>query len=138
MNDSKIFTSAKEYFESQPENIKKALFDLKDCIYKAAPKAIEMMNYNIPAYALVEGGKRDHQIMLAGYKKHVGLYPHPTVMEKFDTELSEYKKGKGSVQFPLDSVIPYNLVKKIVKFRVKECRSKMSSKPRKKKRPKPT
>ncbi len=118
MSNSRIFNSAKEYFECQPEKVKKVLFELRDCIYKAAPKAIEMMNYNIPAYALTEGGKRDKQIMLAGYKEHVGLYPHPTVMEKFESELSEYKKGKGSVQFPLDKALPSELIIKMIKYRL--------------------
>ena len=56
--------------------------------------------------------------MIAGYKNHVGLYPHPTVMEKFDNELSIYKKGKGSVQFPIDRPLPKQLIVKMVKYRV--------------------
>lgn len=118
MTASKEYKSAKDYFESQPEMIRQALIELRDCIYEAEPNAIEMINYNIPAYALIEGGKRDQQIMIAGYKKHVGLYPHPTVMEKFDNELSEYKKGKGSVQFPIDRPLPKQLIVKMVKYRV--------------------
>ena len=56
--------------------------------------------------------------MIAGYKKHVGLYPHPTTMEKFDEELSEYKRGKGSVQFSLDKPIPKNLIERMIKYRL--------------------
>ena len=118
MTDSKEFKTVKDYFESQPEMIREALIELRDCIYEAEPNAIEMINYNIPAYALIEGGKRDQQIMIAGYKKHVGLYPHPTVMEKFNNELSDYKKGKGSVQFPIDRPLPKQLIVKMVKHRV--------------------
>jgi uncharacterized protein YdhG (YjbR/CyaY superfamily) len=81
MSDSKDFKTVKDYFDSQPEMTKKALIELRDCIYEAEPNAIEMFNCNIPAYALIQGDKRDKQIMIAGYKKHVGLYPHPTVME---------------------------------------------------------
>ncbi|MDP3831991.1 MAG: hypothetical protein Q8Q47_12015, partial [Ignavibacteriaceae bacterium] len=69
-------------------------------------------------YALVKGGKREEQIMIAGYKKHVGLYPHPTVMDKFDKELEGYKKGKGSVQFPIDKPLPKALIVKMVKYRM--------------------
>jgi len=118
MKDSNEYKTVKEYFDSQPEMTKEALFQMRDCIYEAEPNAIEMINYNIPAYALIEGGKRDQQIMIAGYKKHVGLYPHPTVIEKFDNELSDYKKGKGSVQFPVDRPLPKELIIKMIKHRV--------------------
>jgi len=111
------FKTVDEYFDSQPENAREALLELKDCILKAEPNATELLNYNIPAYALVKNGKRDQQIMIAGYKKHVGLYPHPTTMEKFDSELSEYKRAKGSVQFPLNKPLPKELIIRMVKYR---------------------
>ncbi len=63
-------------------------------------------------------GKRVEQIMIAGYKKHVGLYPHPTTMEKLDTELSAYKQAKGSVQFPLDKPLPKELIEKMIRYRM--------------------
>ncbi|OEK00735.1 hypothetical protein BFP97_04070 [Roseivirga sp. 4D4] len=112
------FKSVNEYFDSLPENTKEVLLELKDCILKAKPNATELLNYNIPAYALVENGKREQQIMIAGYKKHVGLYPHPTTMEKFDTELSEFKRSKGSVQFPLDKPLPKELIIRMIKYRI--------------------
>ncbi|MBO0321968.1 DUF1801 domain-containing protein [Muricauda sp. CAU 1633] len=117
MKTSYEFTTAAEYFEHQPEATQKALMELRECILSAAPQAIEMINYNIPAYALVEGGKRDQQIMIAGYKKHVGLYPHPKVMEKFTDKLSAYKQGKGSVQFPLDQPLPKSLIIEMIQYR---------------------
>lgn len=122
MTDSRLFKTVEDYFDSQPEMIRKALIELRDCIYEAEPNTIEMINYNIPAYALIEGGKRDQQIMIAGYKKHVGLYPHPTVIEKFYNELSKYKKGKGSVQFPIHSPLPKQLIVKMVKHRVERIK----------------
>ncbi|KJS05625.1 MAG: hypothetical protein VR77_07585 [Flavobacteriales bacterium BRH_c54] len=112
------FKNADEYFDAQPENIRKVLLELKECILKAEPNATELLNYNIPAYALVVNGKREQQIMIAGYKKHVGLYPHPTTMEKFDSELSEYKRAKGSVQFPLDKPLPKELIVRMIKYRI--------------------
>ncbi|RKN79696.1 iron chaperone [Ulvibacterium marinum] len=117
MTDSKIPQSFLDYLATQPEKTQAALRQLRDCILKAAPDSTEMFNYNIPAFALVEGGKREQQIMIAGYKKHVGLYPHPTTMEKFDTELSAYKRGKGSVQFPLDKPLPKDLIVGMIKYR---------------------
>ena len=115
---AKTFKTIDDYINSQPEGAKKVLQELKECILKASPNAIELFNYNIPAFALVKGGKREQQIMMAGYKKHVGFYPHPTVMEKFDKELEGYKKGKGSVQFPIDKPLPKELIIKMVKYRV--------------------
>ena len=76
-----------------------------------------MMNYNIPAFALIEGGKRDQQIMIAGYKKHLGFYPHPSAIENFLDELKVYKVGKGSVQFPVSKPLPKDLIIKMVNYR---------------------
>lgn len=112
------YKNVDEYFDAQSENTRKMLLELKECILKAEPNATELLNYNIPAYALVENGKREQQIMIAGYKKHVGLYPHPTNMEKFDSQLSEYKRAKGSVQFPLDKPLPKELIVRMIKYRV--------------------
>ncbi len=111
------YKNVNEYFDAQPDNVRKKLLELKECILKVEPEATELLNYNIPAYALVENGKREQQIMIAGYKKHVGLYPHPTTMEKFESELSEYKRAKGSVQFPLDRPMPKELIIRMIKYR---------------------
>ena len=119
MSDKKTYQTIDEYIEDQPETVQKALNVLRECILKAAPDASETFNYNIPAFTLVEGGKREQQIMMAGYPNHVGLYPHPTTMERFTEELAVFKTGKGSVQFPLDQPIPKTLVVKMVKYRLK-------------------
>ena len=99
MSGKAEFKNAVEYFDPQPENVRKTLLELKECILKAEPYATELLNYNIPAYALVENGKREQQIMIAGYKKHVGLYPHPTTMEKFDSELTDINERKVRFSF---------------------------------------
>ena len=112
------YKSIDEYLNDQPENVRTALTGLRDCILTAVPEAVEMVNYNIPAYALIKDGKRDQQIMIAGYKNHVGLYPHPSVMEKFEKELEGFKKGKGSVQFPLDKPLPRDLIIRMIKYRM--------------------
>lgn len=117
MTDKKVYKTVDAYIEAQGQDVQEKLKELKDCIMTAVPEATEMFNYGIPAFALVEGGKRDQQIMIAGYKKHVGLYPHPTVMEKFDKPLEKYKKGKGSVQFPLDQALPKDLIIDMVRYR---------------------
>ncbi len=107
-----------DYFNAQPEKVKVALLELREYILEAAPDAEELLNYNIPAYTLVKGGKREQQIMIAGYKHHIGLYPHPTTMAHFERELSGFKRGKGSVQFPLDQPLPQDLIIRMIRFRL--------------------
>ncbi len=106
------------YISTQPSETQRALEELRSYIWQVAPQVSELMNYNIPAFALVEGGKRDKQIMIAGYSKHVGFYPHPATIETFSEQLSEYKFAKGSVQFPLNKPIPKELVMAMVKCRL--------------------
>lgn len=107
-----------EYILGQPPETQRALQELRSLIWDSAPYVGELMNYNIPAFALIEGGKREQQIMIAGYKKHVGFYPHPDIIELFSAQLSDYKFAKGSVQFPLNKPIPKSLVVKMIKQRV--------------------
>ena len=106
------------YINSFEGKTKEYLKQLRLLIREVVPDTSELLNYNIAAFTLIEGGKREEQIMIAGYKKHVGLYPHPTTMEKFDNELSEYKKGKGSIQFPLDKPLPKDLIQRMIKYRM--------------------
>lgn len=113
------FETVDEYIDSQPDEQAALLRVLRDVILEAVPGAFETFNYGVPAFALVENGKRDQQIMIAGFKNHVGLYPHPTAIEKFEKELSVFKQGKDSIQFPLEKPIPRTLVLKIVKYRMK-------------------
>lgn len=118
MSGKTKFTSAHEYFNAQPTKTRSSLYAIKECILRIVPTATELINYGIPAYALIKGGKRDHQIMIAGYERHVGFYPHPSTMEKFEPELTNYKRGKGSVQFPLDRPLPLALIEKMVSYRM--------------------
>lgn len=108
-----------EYINEQPEPQAKRLEELRQAILSAVPGAVETFNYGVPAFGLVEDGKRDQQIMIGAFKNHVGIYPHPTTILKFEKDLSCFKQGKGSVQFPLDEVIPEKLIIKMVKYRKK-------------------
>ena len=112
------------YISEQPEEVQRALQEVRSYIKSAAPEAKEMMNYQIPAFALITGGKRDQQIMIAGYKKHVGFYPHPSTIERFKNELTGYKSSKGSVQFPIDEPMPKELIIRMVKYRLAEATKK--------------
>jgi uncharacterized protein YdhG (YjbR/CyaY superfamily) len=87
------FGTIDEYISSQPEEHATLQQDLRDAILEAVPDAVEMFNYGVPAFALVKNGKRDQQIMIAGFKNHVGMYPHSTVIKKFEKELSVFKQG---------------------------------------------
>jgi uncharacterized protein YdhG (YjbR/CyaY superfamily) len=84
-------------------------------IKKAAPKAGETIKYRIPTFTL-----NGNLIFVAAFTNHIGLYPAPRRAEQFKKELSGYKGGKGTVQFPLDGPIPYGLITRIVKFRVRQ------------------
>ena len=119
MKKDNQFSTFDEYIENQSDDVKEFLLELTECILSVVPDATKMINYNIPSFALIDGGKRDQQIMIAGYKKHVGFYPHPTTIEKFWDELDGYKKAKGSVQFPLSKPLPKQLITEMVKFRKK-------------------
>ena len=118
MHKAQAYSSVEEYLAAQTEQAQKALLELKECILAVAPNAQELLNYNIPAYTLMENGKREQQIMIAGYPNHVGLYPHPTTMEQFEPELKAYKRGKGSVQFPLNKPLPKELIIRMIQYRL--------------------
>ncbi|TNE54707.1 MAG: DUF1801 domain-containing protein [Bacteroidetes bacterium] len=114
------FETIDDYIANQPEETQVVLQELRDIIKEAAPDAVEVLNYKVPSFTLVPGGKRDQQIMMAGYAKFVGFYPFPTTMQKFSDELKGYKQGKGSVQFPLNKALPKDLIIRMVRFRREE------------------
>lgn len=104
-----------EYLLGFPEEVKVKLEQLRHTIRKAAPAAEEMISYGMPGYQY-----HGMLVYFAGYKNHIGFYATPTGHDAFKKELSVYKEGKGSVQFPLTEKLPLSLVTKIVKFRVKQ------------------
>jgi uncharacterized protein YdhG (YjbR/CyaY superfamily) len=118
----KHFKTIDEYITAFPENIQNILEELREVISKSAPEAEETINYGIPTFKL--NGK--NLVHFAAYKNHIGFYPSPSGIEAFGKEISQYKSSKGAVQFPLDKPIPYDLVKKIVIFRVEENLNKKS------------
>lgn len=103
------------YIATFPADVQEMLQQVRNTIRKAAPDAEEAIKYAMPAYVL-----NGNLVYFAGYKHHIGFYATPTGHEAFAKELSKYKQGKGSVQFPIDEPMPLKLIEKIVKFRVKE------------------
>lgn len=128
MNENKTqFTNIDEYIALFPEEIKEILTNIRNLIKENAPEATEKISYQMPTFFL-----NGNLIHFAAFKHHIGLYPTPTGIDAFKEELSKYKGAKGSVQFPLDQPIPYELIKRILLYRVEESTKKADSKLKKK------
>jgi len=104
-----------EYIAGFPRDVQEILEQMRLTIREAAPDAEETISYRMPTFTL-----KGNLVHFAAHKKHIGLYPTPSGIEKFEDELSAYRSSKGAVQFPLDRPIPFDLISEIVKFRVKE------------------
>ena len=109
------FNTIDEYIMQFPTEVQEKLKTLKKVIKEAAPEAEEKISYKMPTFTL-----HGNLVHFAGYKNHIGLYPTPSGIEAFKEELSKYKGAKGSVQFPIKEPLPYELIIKIVKYRVIE------------------
>jgi len=110
-----IHETIDDYIADFPPDVQAILDKLRATIRKAAPDAEEAMKYRLPTFVL-----HGNLVHFGAFKKHIGFYATPTGNEKFRKELAVYEGAKGSVQFPLDKPIPYDLVCRMVKFRVKE------------------
>lgn len=104
-----------EYIAGFPPDVQEILEKIRVTIRKAAPDAKETIKYQMPTFTL-----KGNLVHFAAFKTHIGFYPTPSGIEKFKDELAVYEGAKGSVQFPLDKPIPYDLIDRIVKFRAKE------------------
>jgi uncharacterized protein YdhG (YjbR/CyaY superfamily) len=122
------FRDIEHYHSVFPEEVREKLEVLRNAIKQAAPKAMEVISYNMPAF-------RQHGVLVyyAAYKAHIGLYPTGSPIKAFTEELEGYKTSKGAIQLPLDKPIPKTLVKKIVKYRAEEDAFKAMAKAKKKK-----
>ena len=114
------FKSVDEYIKTFPTDIQLLMDKVRKTIIEKTPEAVESIAYGMPAYKT--NGKP--LVYFAGFKNHIGFYATPTGHAEFANELSKYKQGKGSVQFSLDKPIPFDLIGRIVEFRVKENISK--------------
>ena len=108
-----------QYIAGFPPDVQKLLQKIRMTIRKAAPDAREAIKYQIPTFTL-----NGNLIHFAAYKKHIGLYPVPRGSGEFKDELSAYEGGKGTARFPLDEPIPFDLIGRIVKYRVREMAKK--------------
>jgi uncharacterized protein YdhG (YjbR/CyaY superfamily) len=107
--------SIDEYIAGFPQDVQDILQKIRATIREAAPEAEEAIKYGIPTFTL-----KGNLVHFGAYKKHIGFYPTPSGIETFRQELSAYEGDKGTIRFPLDKPIPYNLIRQIVEYRVQE------------------
>lgn len=104
-----------EYIAGCPSDVREILEQIRMTIRKAAPEAEETIKYLMPTFTL-----NGNLIHFAAHKNHIGLYPAPRGAAELKDELSAYEGEKSTVRFPLDKPIPFDLIARIVKFRVKK------------------
>jgi len=104
-----------EYIKAAPKETQEKLREMRACIREAAPKAKESLKWGMPAFSY-----RRILVMFAAFKHHIGFFPTPPAVKAFAKNLSKFKTGKGSIQFPLEKPLPLSLIRKITAFRVRE------------------
>ncbi len=112
-----------EYIASFPKDIQEILQQVRATVHEAAPEAKEKISYQMPTFTL-EG----NLVHFAAFKNHIGFFPTPSGVASFQKELSAYKTSKGTIRFPLDEPVPFDLIRKIVLVRVKENLAKAAAK----------
>jgi uncharacterized protein YdhG (YjbR/CyaY superfamily) len=114
------------YIAAFPADVQEILQKIRALVRAEAPDAQEAISYGMPTFKL-----NGNLVHFAAFQHHIGFYPVPSGIEQFKSELSVYRQGKGSVQFPLDQPIPYDLIRKVVAFRVQENSQKAAAKKKK-------
>ena len=109
------FQTIDAYIASFPAEVQAILQRVRETIRAAAPGATEAIAYGIPTFKL-----KGNLVHFAAYQKHLGFYPAPRGIEAFKDELAAYQTGKGTLQFPLDQPIPYELIARITAYRAEE------------------
>jgi uncharacterized protein YdhG (YjbR/CyaY superfamily) len=109
------FNDIDEYIATFPKDIQGKLEGMRSAIKEAAPEAEEVISYGMPAFKM-----NRVLVYFAAFKSHIGFYPMASGISAFKDELSRYKQSKGAVQFPIEEVVPLDLVRRMVKFRVEE------------------
>lgn len=112
-----------EYIGQFPKEVQETLRQLRAVIKKAAPDATERISYQMPTYTM-----NRNLVHFAAYKNHIGFYPAPSGIDTFKAQLSLYEGSKGTVRFPIDAPLPFGLIERIVRFRVREDKARAKSK----------
>jgi uncharacterized protein YdhG (YjbR/CyaY superfamily) len=113
--ETKQYKTIDEYIAASPKDVQATLQKLRRVIHEAAPDAQEVISYNMPAFK-----QNGILVYFAAFKNHIGFYPTSSGVAAFRKDLSAYDTAKGTVRFPLDKPIPFELVSRIVKFRAQE------------------
>jgi uncharacterized protein YdhG (YjbR/CyaY superfamily) len=123
-----IAATVDDYIAGCPDDVQAILEKVRATIKKVAPEAQEGISYQIPTF------KRNGTflIYLAGFKKHVSLYPILSECQGLEEELAPYRSGRATAKFPLDKPIPFALIEKIIKFMVQENERRTATKPKRK------
>ncbi len=108
------FNSIDEYIATFPDETQKVLEEVRALIKSIVPDARENISYQIAAFEV--NGK--NFIHIAGWKKHISIYPIPAGTDAFNNEIAKYADGKGTVKFPLDKPLPVKLIEKAIKYRL--------------------
>lgn len=119
-------TSIDQYIAEAPREVQEKLINLRSVIKTEVPQAEERIAYGMPTFS-----QEGNLVHFAAFKNHIGFFPAPSGIENFNEELAKYKTSKGTVQFPLDEEIPMDLVREIVRFRLKENLAKAAAKRKK-------
>jgi uncharacterized protein YdhG (YjbR/CyaY superfamily) len=128
MKPQSVPSNIDAYIAQFPPEIQLILNQMRNLILQAAPESKEVISYQMPAFQY-----KGILVYFAAYTKHIGFYPTPSAIEKFKSELSEYKTSKGAVQFPINQPLPQDLITRMVQFRVRENEMKADLKVRSKK-----
>jgi uncharacterized protein YdhG (YjbR/CyaY superfamily) len=115
MENKKAAHTIDEYIANYPKNIQSILEELRQAIRETAPDAKEVISYQMPAFK-----QNGILVWFAAFKSHIGFFPKASAIEAFKNKLAPYQISKGTVRFPLNEPLPLELIKEIVKFRVKE------------------
>jgi uncharacterized protein YdhG (YjbR/CyaY superfamily) len=111
-----------EYIRAFPKPVQKKLESIRRLVRKLAPEAQEKISYQIPTFYL-----NGNLVHFAAFKSHIGFYPTPSGINEFQEELSKYKNGKGSVQFPMEDPLPMELIRRMVEYRIEKNKKKANA-----------
>jgi uncharacterized protein YdhG (YjbR/CyaY superfamily) len=103
------FTTVDEYVASFPPETRSVLEEVRRAMRKAAPGTVETISYGIPTLTL--NGR--YVIYFAGWKRHIAIYPIPVGDETLERDIAPYRAAKGTLHFPLDKPIPYDLIERL-------------------------
>ena len=112
------------YIAAFPPEVQAILEQIRQVIHEAVPNLGETISYGMPTFTL--HGK--YLVYIAAHKKHIGLYPAPTGVEEFQEAVARYGGGKGTLKFPFDQPMPFDLIHNIVQFRAREQAAKAAAK----------